>query len=106
MSGEGLLGQQYGVSGGHGDGEAVVIPGMDWGPGERMHSWPWTRSPGKGGSRIRLRRHVHMSCVEGLWLRVRAGGPWSCVGLWKASTWPREWGYTCWCPVLPVLLPT
>lgn len=105
MSGEGLPRQQHRVPGGHGDGEAVVILGMDWGPGEQMHDWPWTRSLGKGGSCVKLRRQVHVSCLEGLRLRVRPRVPWSCVGLWKASTWPQERGHTCWCPVLLVLLP-
>lgn len=62
-----------------------------------MQAWPWTQSPGERGPRIKLRRQVCVSRLEGLRLRVWAGAPWSCMGLWKASTWPREWGHAC-CP--------
>ena len=55
------------------------------------------QSPEERGPRVKLRRQVCVSRLEGLRLRVRARAPWSCMGLWKASTWPREWGHAC-CP--------
>lgn len=62
-----------------------------------MQAWPWTQSPGERGPHVKLRRQVCMSHLESLQLRIWAGVPWSCMGLWKASTWPREWGHAC-CP--------